>query len=123
YTLIGDLNLDKQVSISDFIELASDSGQAGNWRQGDGNYDQNITIADFIDLSSNFGQALAASSLEILPQPEAPESLVEAVATARPSDSVILTLSPQEKPLELHHRPLKHQPHHRRRVHKAVEAR
>ena len=34
-TLIGDLNLDKTVSIADFIDLSSQFGQSGGWQQGD----------------------------------------------------------------------------------------
>jgi hypothetical protein len=56
YTFIGDLNLDGTVSISDFIDLASNFNQPGGWRQGDLNYDGLVTIGDFIDLASNFGQ-------------------------------------------------------------------
>ena len=62
YTLVGDLNLDKTVSISDFIDLASNFNKNGTWRDGDLNYDGLITIADFIDLASNFNQSFATSS-------------------------------------------------------------
>jgi ELWxxDGT repeat protein len=56
-TLLGDLNLDSNVSISDFIDLGSHFGQFDlNWSDGDVNYDDQVSIADFITLASNFGQ-------------------------------------------------------------------
>jgi len=55
-TRIGDLNLDGQVTISDFIDLASNFGGVNKtWQEGDLNYDGQVTISDFIDLASNFG--------------------------------------------------------------------
>jgi len=74
YTLIGDLNLDRSVSISDMIGLASNFGQAGSWSMGDMNYDGAITISDFIDLAANFNQSFAATS--VIVEPSAAESLV-----------------------------------------------
>ena len=62
YTLIGDLNLDGQVSISDFIDLAAHFNSAGTWGDGDINYDGVVTIADFIDLASNFNSSLSGVS-------------------------------------------------------------
>jgi len=55
-TRVGDLNLDGQVTISDFIDLASNFNTIGTatWQEGDLNYDHNVTISDFIDLASNF---------------------------------------------------------------------
>jgi ELWxxDGT repeat protein len=57
YTTIGDVNLDNQVSISDFIDLAAHIGQwPATWQDGDLNGDDAVSIADFIILSSNFEQ-------------------------------------------------------------------
>jgi len=55
-TRVGDLNLDGVVTISDFIDLASNFNTLGTatWQEGDLNYDHNVTISDFIDLASNF---------------------------------------------------------------------
>ena len=58
-TRIGDLNLDGQDTISDFIDLASNVNSTGTWQEGDLNYDGNITISDFIDLASNFNSSYA----------------------------------------------------------------
>ena len=63
-TKLGDLNLDGQVSISDFLDLASHFGSAGGWQEGDLNYDGSITISDFLDLASNFGSTYSG---EIFP--------------------------------------------------------
>jgi ELWxxDGT repeat protein len=55
--LLGDLNVDGQVSISDFIDLSSNFGKTNSfWREGDLNGDYRVTIADFITLAANFGQ-------------------------------------------------------------------
>jgi len=57
-TRIGDLNLDGVVTISDFIDLASNfNGLNKTWQEGDLNYDGSVTISDFIDLASNFNAA------------------------------------------------------------------
>jgi hypothetical protein len=68
-TRIGDLNLDGVVSISDFIDLASNFNINGaTWQEGDLNYDGSVTIADFIALASNFnasyGGGLGGASAE-----------------------------------------------------------
>ncbi len=62
-TRVGDLNLDGLVTISDFIDLASNFNTLGTatWQEGDLNGDQNVSISDFIDLASNFGGSYAGS--------------------------------------------------------------
>jgi autotransporter-associated beta strand protein len=67
YTVIGDLNLDGSVTISDFIDLASNFNSAGGWQEGDLNYDGMVTISDFIDLASNFNQTYSGQTLPINP--------------------------------------------------------
>ncbi|HEV8605229.1 MAG TPA: PEP-CTERM sorting domain-containing protein, partial [Tepidisphaeraceae bacterium] len=58
----GDLNLDGQVTISDFIDLASNFNASGKtWQEGDLNYDGSVTISDFIDLASNFNSSYAGT--------------------------------------------------------------
>jgi ELWxxDGT repeat protein len=62
-TLLGDVNLDRMVSISDFIDLSSHFSQANaNWFDGDVNYDDQVSIADFITLASNFGQTYSPAA-------------------------------------------------------------
>jgi hypothetical protein len=59
-TRIGDLNLDGTVTISDFIDLASNFNSTGptvTWQEGDLNGDGSVTISDFIDLAANFNSA------------------------------------------------------------------
>jgi hypothetical protein len=63
-TRVGDLNLDGSVTISDFIDLASNFGSTGGvstWQEGDLNYDRNVTISDFIDLAANFGSSYSGN--------------------------------------------------------------
>jgi hypothetical protein len=67
-TRIGDLNLDGQVTISDFIDLASHFNAAGTWQEGDLNYDGQVTISDFIDLASNFNTSYAGEVWPISPE-------------------------------------------------------
>ncbi len=60
FMLTGDLNYDRQVSIADFITLASNlNTTSATWSDGDINGDGLVSIADFIDLSSHFGETLA----------------------------------------------------------------
>src|SRR5207253_5427624 len=61
-TRTGDLNLDGIVTISDFIDLASNFNHTDvTWQEGDVNYDGQVTISDFIDLASNFNGSYAGS--------------------------------------------------------------
>jgi hypothetical protein len=64
-TQIGDLNLDGCVTISDFIDLASNFNKPGFWFQGDLNGDGQITISDFIDLASNFNKCYDGTEFPI----------------------------------------------------------
>jgi hypothetical protein len=72
-TRIGDINLDGSVTISDFIDLASNfnTGGAVTWEEGDINNDGNVTISDFIDLArrfnsgSNFSNSHAGAGYDI----------------------------------------------------------
>src|SRR4029450_318260 len=66
-TRVGDLNLDGNVTISDFIDLASNFNTLGTatWQEGDLNYDRNVTISDFIDLASNFNSSYSGGATQI----------------------------------------------------------
>jgi hypothetical protein len=76
HTLVGDLNLDRIVTISDFIDLSSNFGKTNaTYADGDTNYDGQVTIADFIDLSANFNASLPAPAPTIAPQAPAAESV------------------------------------------------
>lgn len=91
FTLVGDLNRDRTVSINDFITLASNFNTTNaTYSDGDLNYDRNVTISDFIDLSSNFNNTL--------PQPANAQSAL-AAATSTQLDS----LTKRPKP-HIHHR-------------------
>ncbi|HEV8291285.1 MAG TPA: hypothetical protein VGP94_05160 [Tepidisphaeraceae bacterium] len=59
FVLAGDLNRDRQVSISDFIDLASNFNKtSATYTDGDLSYDGSVTISDFIDLAANFNKSL-----------------------------------------------------------------
>jgi len=63
-TRVGDVNLDGNVSIADFLQLAGNFGTVGTatWQEGDLNYDRNVSIADFLALAGNFGSSYTGSS-------------------------------------------------------------
>jgi probable HAF family extracellular repeat protein len=68
--LTGDLNIDGQVTIADFIQLAAHFDMSGpqlSWTDGDLNHDTAVTIADFIDLASNFGASYSGDVSGISP--------------------------------------------------------
>src|SRR6185295_10040911 len=68
-TRVGDLNLDGTVSISDFIDLASNFNTTNRtWQEGDLNNDGSVTISDFIDLASNFNGSYTGSIGTISPE-------------------------------------------------------
>ncbi len=71
-TEVGDVNLDGSVTISDFIDLASNFNSTGaTWQEGDLNGDLAVTISDFIDLASNFNSNYAGASWPISPAEQA----------------------------------------------------
>ncbi len=71
-TVIGDVNMDGTVSISDFLTLASSFGGTGvTWQEGDVNADGTVSIADFIDLAGNFGNDYAGEVFPISPEDSA----------------------------------------------------
>ncbi|HEV8379040.1 MAG TPA: hypothetical protein VGP99_09335, partial [Tepidisphaeraceae bacterium] len=79
-TRIGDLNLDGQVTISDFIDLASHFNTSGaTWQEGDLNYDSQVTISDFIDLASNFNTNYAG---EVFPMSAQDQQVLNAFAAS-----------------------------------------
>ncbi|HEV8604492.1 MAG TPA: hypothetical protein VGQ99_03950, partial [Tepidisphaeraceae bacterium] len=122
FVLNGDLNRDRQVSISDFIDLAANFGKTTTlWSDGDLNYDGEVTISDFIDLAANFGKTLA-------PDPGAPAPAAAEAASTTPSENV-QTLEADTDRLDiktnksksLFSRSATHrQSHHRRHGHKSA---
>jgi hypothetical protein len=87
FILKGDLNRDHQVSISDFITLASNVGKtSASYADGDINFDGQVSIADFAAVSANFGKSFTgpgnsihlnaggAAFTDSLARPFAPES-------------------------------------------------
>jgi hypothetical protein len=63
YTLMGDVNLDKKVDLTDFTYLAANFNRTNtNWYTGDFNYDGVVDLTDFTLLASNFNQSLVAAA-------------------------------------------------------------
>jgi hypothetical protein len=110
YTVLGDLNLDKTVTISDFIDLSANFNLAGGWREGDLNFDKQITISDFIDLSSNFNQTLSGEAIPIPAQPMAAAS----VELTSSNDVLDISITTQKKNSAGARRVIRHRHHHRR---------
>jgi T5SS/PEP-CTERM-associated repeat protein len=95
-TRIGDLNLDGAVTISDFIDLASNfNGVNKTWQEGDLNYDGAVTISDFIDLASNFNGAYSGLVQGGGSQSEPYDILAEFAASLGVDPSVIGTAVPE----------------------------
>jgi hypothetical protein len=56
YALYGDTNLDGQVNLADFNQLAEFFGRSGrNWLHGDSSYEGDVNLLDFNRLAANFG--------------------------------------------------------------------
>ena len=97
---VGDLNLDGQVTISDFIDLASNFNSSGKtWQEGDLNYDGAVTISDFIDLASNFGSSYSGASSPINPSDQL--SLSNFASSIEVDASVIGSAVPEPGTLSL----------------------
>jgi hypothetical protein len=79
YTLLGDVNLDRQVNISDFSVLAANFNVAGVWSKGDMDYSGAVGIGDFALLATNYNAALPTGRTGTVPEPA---SLVAAAALA-----------------------------------------
>jgi hypothetical protein len=95
-TRIGDLNLDGQVSISDFIDLAAHFNGPGTWQEGDLNYDGQVTISDFIDLASNFNTSYSGEVFPISPEDQqflSSFAAANGVSVPEPSTIALLGLS------------------------------
>jgi len=92
-TRIGDLNLDGQVSISDFIDLASHFNSPGTWQEGDLNYDGQVTISDFIDLASNFNTSYSGEVFPISSEDQQTlSSFAAAIGVTVPEPTSIVSL-------------------------------
>ncbi|HEV8608057.1 MAG TPA: hypothetical protein VGQ99_22165 [Tepidisphaeraceae bacterium] len=115
------LNLDKMVTISDFIDLSSNFDQMGSWRQGDGNYDKTVTISDFIDLAANFGQSLVAPGA-IAQQLAASQQLaVDPPSRDTVADEPDVFVLKKDRRLNFDRPSRHHQLHHRRQKHKTLK--
>jgi uncharacterized delta-60 repeat protein len=117
FSLKGDINRDRQVTIDDFITLSSNFGKtSATYVDGDLNLDGIVTISDFIDLSSNFNASLAPLTA---PQAPAAESVSPTSVTTdllqqndRETKNHRSPSFDWRKPHRLHHR--RHRSFHRR---------
>ena len=70
-TVNGDANLDGVVNSLDFMSLANNFGQSGQyWNNGDFNGDGVVNALDFNVLASHFGQTMSTPALgQLVPEP------------------------------------------------------
>lgn len=66
-THFGDADLNGEVDFSDFLALANNFGERGDWAQGDFNASGDVEFNDFLVLAQNFGKV--GSSVESVPEP------------------------------------------------------
>ncbi|HEV8293510.1 MAG TPA: choice-of-anchor Q domain-containing protein, partial [Tepidisphaeraceae bacterium] len=94
--LLGDLNGDRSVSISDFITLASSLNKSNaTYADGDVNYDGTVSISDFIDLAARFNTSLPTPP-SAAPQPAAATVITRNTGLSR-------TRQAQRRHLQHHH--------------------
>jgi hypothetical protein len=118
FWLNGDLNRDRSVSISDFLDLASHFGTAATkWSDGDLNYDGIVSISDFLDLASNFGKTVDPPAAA---QPAA-DATVTATDSTSAADSGNDVLDVKESSAVVSHKASHRRVHHRRHGHKAQQ--
>ena len=66
-TTFGDSNLDGDVNFLDFLALAENFGEAGDWDQGDFDGNGEVDFLDFLALAENFGESVPAAAA--VPEP------------------------------------------------------
>ena len=116
FWLNGDLNRDRSVSISDFIDLASKfNSPATKWSDGDLNYDGVVSISDFIDLASNFGKTLPPPAAAA--QPAADAAVTSDTTSSVDSGADVLDVKNESL---LSKKSSRRHSHHRRAGHKAA---
>jgi len=84
YTLIGDINLDAAVNITDVNALVPHYNGAGNWTSGDFNYDGQVNITDVNALVPNYNTTLGS---QVLPATTTLDSAFSTQHSALPSTS------------------------------------
>jgi fibronectin-binding autotransporter adhesin len=72
-TLVGDVNVDGSVNLTDLLDLLNSYGQSGkDWAQGDTNGDGSVNLTDLLNLLNNYGQSDQITSLsgtQVVPEP------------------------------------------------------
>jgi len=82
YTLVGDVNLDGAVNITDVNALVPHFNSAGSWTGGDFNYDGSVNITDVNALVPNFNTSLGSQVQSAAANPKVAASVSDSVATA-----------------------------------------
>src|SRR5205823_2477237 len=82
FTLLGDSNLDLQVSVGDLGSLATNYGAPGGkvWAQGDFDYNGTVDVGDLGALATSYGLSLAGGAATLTAQ-----AVPMGVASARPA--------------------------------------
>lgn len=65
--IVGDFDADGSVAFLDFLALANNFGQEGNYTQGDADASGTVDFLDFLALANNFGQSSAEAAA--VPEP------------------------------------------------------
>ena len=78
-TVPGDFDLNGTVEFLDFIALASNFGEPGNWLEGDATGDRSVDFLDFLLLANNFGQSGQVVMSTPVPEPTLPHWCLFAV--------------------------------------------
>ena len=65
--IVGDFDADGSVAFLDFLALANNFGQEGNYTQGDADANGTVDFLDFLALANNFGQSSAEAAA--VPEP------------------------------------------------------
>jgi autotransporter-associated beta strand protein len=75
-TLVGDVNVDGSVNLTDLLDLLNSYGQSGkDWSQGDTNGDGSVNLTDLLNLLNNYGQSDQITSIgpnsgsQVVPEP------------------------------------------------------
>ncbi len=97
--LMGDLNSDHAVDLTDFGALKANFGQGTTWAQGDLDGNGRVDLGDFGRFKENFGRTAAALAA-VLPPPPATPSAVSNRIQAAAIDRVFAAEEDSEDPMD-----------------------
>ena len=67
-SLLGDTDVNGAVEFIDFVILAENFGQPGDWADGDFDFSGDVQFSDFLILSVNFGRT--SGDVTTIPEPQ-----------------------------------------------------